>query len=156
MKLRKAQIAAVTILATLPLLGISCKFVPQKAQEAVKPITLKYWRVFDDADTLAPVIANYRVAHPNISIEYRKLRSEEYERELIQAFAEDRGPDILSIHASSIRRFQPLLAPLPPQLTVGRIEIRGTLKKEAVPVVETKPSLTLRQLQTNFVDVVHS
>jgi multiple sugar transport system substrate-binding protein len=150
------RLLATAALLALPLLGVQCRLFPQKAQEAVRPITLKYWRVFDDADTLAPTIANYRTAHPNITVEYRKLRSEEYERELIQAFAEDRGPDILSIHASSIRRFQPLLTPLPPQLTVGRIEIRGTLKKEAVPVVETKPSLTLRQLQTNFVDVVHS
>lgn len=146
---------ALTIVA-LPLLGISCKFVPKKTQEAVKPIALKYWRVFDDEDSMAPIVANYRTAHPNITIEYRKLRPEEYERELIQAFAEDRGPDIFSVHAGSIRRFQPLLVPLPPQLTVGHIEIRGTLKKEAVPVVETKPSLTLRQLQTNFVDVVRS
>lgn len=154
--LKKSKIAVIGLLIFLVFNGSACRLLSKDVQQAVKPITLKYWRVFDDSDTFDEVIAAYRVLHPNIQIDYRKLRPEEYERELLNAFAEDRGPDIFSVHNSWTRGYQSKLLPLPTQITVATREIAGTIKKEVVTNLRTKQSLTLRQLRNDFVDVVYS
>lgn len=123
--------------------------------EQYKPITLDYWRVWDDKNTFNDLIAAYKVTHPNVNIQYRRLRYEEFEQELIEAFAEDRGPDIFSIHNTWIRKYDTLTTPLPSSLTLTFPHIEGSIKKELVVDLKTIPSITLRQLRNNFVDIVY-
>ncbi|MBI2099547.1 extracellular solute-binding protein [Candidatus Uhrbacteria bacterium] len=153
---KKPRVALTGLLAFLIFFGGACRIAPQEAQRASKPLTLKYWRVFDDSDSFDDVIAAYRALHPHVQVEYRKLRPEEYERELLNALAEDRGPDIFSVHNTWMRGYQSKLLPLPPQTTVATREIQGAIKKEEVTVLRTKPSLTLRQLRNDFVDTVYA
>ncbi len=153
--LKRSKIALLGLLVFLVSSGAACRITSPAAQQASKPVTLKYWRVFDDSDNFDEIISAYRALHPNIQIDYRKLRIEEYEKELINAFAEDRGPDIFSIHNTWVRGYQPKLLPLPPQTVIATKTIQGTIKKEEVTVLKTNPSLTLRELRNNFVDVVY-
>lgn len=144
-----------SLLLILPLAGISCvRGVSKEVREASKPFTLTYWRVIDDQDAFDEIIRSYQAIHPNITIDYRKLRLEEYEDELLNALAEDKGPDIFSIHNTWVRGYETKLLPLPPTLTLPFREIRGTIKKEAVTVLKQVPSITIRKLQTDFVDQV--
>jgi ABC-type glycerol-3-phosphate transport system substrate-binding protein len=122
----------------------------------INPITLTYWRVYDDEDAFAEIIAAYKKIHPYINIEYKKFRYEEYEKELLNALAEDRGPDIFSIPSSWLREYQPKIAPLPSELTLIYPVTRGTIKKETVAEVRTSKSLSLLELKKNFVDIVYS
>jgi len=134
--------------------GAGCS--PTVAPKSIKPITITYWRVFDDADAFADIIANYKKIHPYITVEYKKFRYEEYEKELLNALAEDRGPDIFSIPSAWLGEYQAKLAPLPPELTLTYPVTRGTIKKETIAEVRTTKSLTLKDLKTNFVDIVSS
>jgi len=99
--------------------GFGCKLVDQKTQEAMKPVTLNYWRVYDSQDAFDEIIANYKKLHPFITINYRKLRYSEYESELLNALAEDRGPDIFSLHNTWIKKYQNKIAPLPAAITMA-------------------------------------
>ncbi len=127
----------------------------REAQEAaLTKITLDYWRVFDDDDVLNDVIKAYREIHPNINVNVRKMRFEEYEDELVQAFAEDRGPDLFSIHNTWLAKYQPLITPLPKTISMVYQETRGTIKKETVAVIREEATMTVRELQNDFVDVV--
>lgn len=134
--------------------AFGCKLTDKKTEEAMKPITLTYWRVFDDRDAFEEIITKYKALHPFVNIEYRKLRYEEYETELLNALAEDRGPDIFSIHNTWIRKYQTKLAPMPESTTMAYPVIRGSVKKEVIPELRTTPSLSLKALKDNFVDVV--
>lgn len=150
----KNKILAVFILLIFVLsAGFGCKTVDPKTQAASEPITLTYWRVFDDSDAFAPIIEKYKLIHPNINIEYKKLRYEEYENELLNAWAEDRGPDIFSIQNTWLRKYQNKLTPLPDAITMSYLVETGTIKKEVVPQLKTIPSLTVRELKNNFADV---
>lgn len=120
----------------------------------LEDIDLVIWRVFDDDDTFETIVDNYRTLHPNVSIEYRKLRYDEYENELIRAFAEGRGPDILSLHNTWLPAYQPLLEPMPNSITTTSQEVQGTLRKEAVVVSKTTNTMSMRQLESDFVDQV--
>jgi ABC-type glycerol-3-phosphate transport system substrate-binding protein len=92
--------------------------------------------------------------HPNVTIEYRKLRLDEYEPAIINALAEDRGPDIFSLHNTWISKYQSKLAPEPDSTTVPFTTIQGTIKKEAVTTLKTPPSLTVKDLKTQYIDAV--
>lgn len=135
--------------------GFGCKGTNQATQEAMKPVVLNYWRVWDGPDAFDSIIANYRAIHPYITINYRKLRYSEYEQALLEAMAEDKGPDILSLHNTWIPKYQSKLAPLPAQITMVYPVETGTIKKEIVQELRTAKSLNLKDLKNNFVDTVY-
>ncbi len=136
------------------LVGFGCAGASKEEQASIKPITLEYWRVFDDVDDFQESIASYRAQHPHIRINYKKLRAEEYERALLEAFAEDRGPDIFSIHNTWIGGYANKITPMPKQTTVAKITVEGSLKKERKIVLEKKKTLSASKLQKSLVPVV--
>jgi len=134
--------------------GFGCKLTDSATKAAMQPITLTYWRVFDDSDAFQDIIAKYKTLHPYITIEYKKLRYEEYEKELLNALAEDRGPDIFSIHNTWIEAYKPKIVPMPATVTMAYPVVTGTLKKEVTTELRTADSLTLKEIKDNFVDAV--
>lgn len=134
--------------------GFGCKLTGSGTAEAMKPITLTYWRVFDGSDAFQDIIAKYKALHPYITIDYRKLRYEEYEKELLNALAEDRGPDIFSIHNTWIKKYQSKLAPMPDTITMVYPTTTGTIKKQVINQLKTTNSPSLKDLKDSFVDAV--
>ena len=134
--------------------GFGCQIADQKTQEATKPITLVYWRVFDDADAFQSIIDQYKAIHPNINIEYHKFRYDEYESQLLNALAEDRGPDILSLQNTWVKKYQTKLAPLPPTTSLAYPVVTNGLQKTVTYQLRTNNSLSIKDLKDNFVDVV--
>lgn len=144
-----------TLLLLLPLLAAGCTRGPSAADLAVaKPKNLIVWRVVDDQDSFDAVMSAYHKLHPTVSITYRKIRLEEYEHELLNAFAEDRGPDIFSIHNTWIPAYRSKLLPAPASLTVPVQEIRSGVQKEIVTVAKKVSGPTIRKIQNDFVDPV--
>ncbi len=155
LKKYRHEIAIFIIILILSSSGFGCKFTSSDVQEAMKPIELNYWRVFDDSDSMEGIINAYKAIHPNITINYRKLRYEEYEDEILNALAEDRGPDIFSLHNTWMRKYKPKLMPMPAQTTLAQQVEKGSIKKELVTELITKRSMTLKELKNDFVDVVY-
>ena len=58
--------------------GVIKNAVDDEVKNKMAPITLSYWRVFDEEDDFRELIQAYNLQHPNIKIEYRKLRYSEY------------------------------------------------------------------------------
>lgn len=125
--------------------------------DATKPKKLVYWRVFDDNGDFAKIISAYRATHPNVSIEYRKLRPEEYEQALLEAWARDEGPDIFSIHNTWLGKYQDFITPLPASTKMAFYNTTKTLgiKEETKIEYKETPSLTTGAIRENFVDVVY-
>lgn len=153
----RRKILALSLLLTLVLTsGFGCKTVSKDVQVKMRPITINYWRVWDGPDNFAQIIGEYNKIHPNITINYRKLRYDEYEQELLNALAEDRGPDIFSINSTWVKRYENKMSPMPAQITMAYPVVRGTLKKETFPELRTKTSLTLASLKSNFLDTIYN
>lgn len=148
----KLKLAVLSLIgAALITSGFSCK----KAQPPLEPITINYWRVWDNASDIGPIIAAYNQLHPNITINYRKLRYEEYEAEMLNAFADNRGPDILSIHNTWVAKYQPRLAPMPSRISMPYQYVQGTLKKELVTEYRDTPIPSAADVKRKFLDVVY-
>lgn len=153
MKTRFKPFAFLALASLLVLTGQGC--IGGGGQAATLPtVELDYWRVFDGKDTFDPVIDAYRLQHPNVRINYRKLRFDEYETELVRAFAEGRGPDIFSVHNTWMREYQDLMMPMPPSVTIVQQEQRGTVRKELVTVAVEKPTVSQKTLNANYVEAV--
>ncbi|MCX6795515.1 MAG: extracellular solute-binding protein [Candidatus Falkowbacteria bacterium] len=136
--------------------GFGCKTVSTQTKKAMEPITLEYWRVFDDSDSFQEIIDSYKVLHPNITINYHKYRIEEYETELINALAEDRGPDMFTIHNTWTKKYENKIIPLPAQISMAYQVEKTGIQKEVVPEMRTTNSLTPSDVRSLFVDVVAS
>ena len=140
-------------LATSVLLttGAGC-FGGGAAAPTNKPVTLDYWRVIDGEDAFDEIINAYKAQHPSVTINYKKLRLEDYETELVRALAAGKGPDIFTIHNTKVGEYLDLLAPMPATVTVPTATLKGTLKKEVVIEAQQKNLPTPRRLRETFVD----
>lgn len=87
----------------------------QQKQEAA-PINLTYWRLWDERDTFSPLIEAYQKENPNVTITYRKLTLNEYEKAIIDALASGKGPDIWTIHNTWLPKHLDKLEPAPESL----------------------------------------
>lgn len=120
------------------------------------PVSLTYWGVWDEPANFAEVINLYRSQHPYISITYRKFRFEEYEQALINGWARDEGPDIFSLPAEILRKYEDFITPLPPETSVYNIQTvkRLGIFKEQKVVTEKTASLTPADLLNQYIDIV--
>ncbi|NUM25902.1 MAG: extracellular solute-binding protein [Candidatus Buchananbacteria bacterium] len=138
--------------------GFSCKFITPSQKELLEPIELTWWGVTDEPENFYEVIGDYQAAHPNIKITYRKLRLEEFENELLEALAEDRGPDIFSIHNTWVNKYLSKIEPLPAKTTLAYQVTKTSLgiKQETLIEVRDVPAITAPQLKETFLDVVYN
>jgi len=137
--------------------GFGCSNTPAADAKYMREVTLNYWRVWDGPDTFQAIIDAYKQLHPFVNINYKKLRYEEYEKELIEAFATDRGPDIFSVPNTWLRKYQAqgLIEPLPKSYKISFPVQEGKLKKQILPNVKTVTPISLKRLKDDFVEVVY-
>jgi ABC-type glycerol-3-phosphate transport system substrate-binding protein len=153
MKFKLKTYSILLILIAITTTGFGCKFnifSPNNAQ----PVTLNWWGVWETSADVADLINGFQTLHPTVTIKYKKFRYEEYENELLEAFAEDRGPDLYSIPATWIRKYQTKITPQPPSVTLLYQEMKGTLKKEPKNTTKKINTITTNQLRNQFVEVV--
>ncbi len=143
------------VAALLSLAGQGCTTaLSPETQSASKPVTLRVWAVVDDANVYDEAMKAFRASHPNVSFDFRRLRLEEYETQLLNALAEDRGPDVFMIHNDWTGKYNPKISPMPVQTkTAYRVTTQG-LKKEQTWELRTEPTISLREFKDQYADVV--
>ncbi len=98
--------------------------------------TLQFWGVFDNGNDFRSSITTFEQRNPQVRVNYRQFSFEDYEKELIEAFASGRGPDIFMIHNTWLPKHRERIAPLP-QFSANQEE----------------PLFTIRNFREQFVDV---
>ena len=151
---KKIIFAFLAIGAFLLTAGLSCSFTGGGGEILASKISLELWTVFESPADFDPIIKLWNGQFPNIEVKVRKFRVEDYEQELINALAEDRGPDIFMLHNTMLKKHLSKLEPLPPEVTLPKVVTKGSFKKDVVVTRETIPSLTALDVKQRFVDVV--
>lgn len=123
---------------------------------ATAKTTLEVWGVFDEDDAWEEVMKGYQALHPNVTVNYTKLRFEEYQDELVRAIAEGKGPDVMAVHNTWMGEFVDLLEPMPEAVTIAHIETQGTLRKENVLVTTSESTMSMKTLKQDFIPAVVS
>ncbi len=135
--------------------GFGCKGLTSEQQAATKSVTLEYWTVFDDVDALQALLDQYRAERPFITVNLRQLRESELYPRLVEALAEDKGPDIISVHSRYLRAWQSKLAPMPAAVrdTTMRV-VKGQLSSQTIVSSQGKTLLTPERLDREYVQTV--
>ena len=144
------------ILIFLITAGLGCKGGQQKLAQKISPVNLVYWRVEDESDDFGEIINRFRNLYRHVAVTVKIIREEEYKQQLLEAWAEDRGPDIFSIPVSWLSEYKTKILPMPPQLNMVKTVTVGTIKKEEKLIEEKLPTLTLRNLKETYVETVPS
>ncbi len=152
---RRRIFRVLTGIFAISILGAGCTKGPSAATVAAsKPVTLTIWGVIDDAGVYSDIFADYHRLHPNISIQFRRLNLDEYENQLVNAMAEDRGPDIFLIHNTWVTKYMPKILPMPLSTKNTIQVVQGTLKKTMVYKLITTPTVTITRFKDDYPDVV--
>ncbi len=132
-------------------LGFGCKAPSAEEQAVIRPVTLNYWTVFGDAPQLRKFAEQYQKLYPQVTINIRQVRYEEYDKLFTNALADDVGPDIISVHSRSLKKYQTRLSSMPAQVKVGHAEERGQYVKETIIVTDERAMPTASSIRQNYV-----
>ncbi|MEK7680738.1 MAG: extracellular solute-binding protein, partial [Patescibacteria group bacterium] len=151
----KKLLPVFSIAVLLATAGFGCKGLSKDQQQAMRPVTVEYWTVFDDVDALQSLLAKYRADRPYVSVNLRQISSEEFNSRLLEALAEDKGPDIISIRNRWVKNYQSKLATMPASVkdTVVRVE-KTTLGTNTVVKSSDVILPTALQIDREYVSAV--
>lgn len=78
-----------------------------------QPITLTYWGLWEQSETLQSVFDEFEEQNPGIKVQYVPQTHVDYRERLQTAIASGSGPDIYRFHASWVSMLAQELAPMP-------------------------------------------
>ncbi len=154
-RFKKASYFFIAFSCLLSVVGFGCQGLSQSQKQATKPVNLEYWTVYDDVDALQKLINEYQVARPYLKVKLRQLRADEIYPRLLEALAEDRGPDIISVSTRSLGTYLSKLGPMPASVpdTIVRVE-SGTLGQTTTVVPQTQALPNLTSLDNEYVQTI--
>lgn len=115
------------ILGIIAFLGVAIFFF--RRPTGTGTATLEFWGFYDGASTWQTFFNEFNKEHRSITLKYVQINPATYEKELIDALASGRGPDIVMFHNLWLAKHGNKISPLPAEL------------------------MTLRQFQETFPDV---
>ncbi|HLC49038.1 MAG TPA: extracellular solute-binding protein [Candidatus Andersenbacteria bacterium] len=125
----KLPLILLIIVSAGALFGFGCR-KPQPVQETTTT-SLVVWGLWQDSSILSPVLRAFK-DQTGIDVQYKKIASVgSYEKELIAALAEGRGPDIFVINNTWVEGKRGLMSPASPELLSPR-----DVQNEFVEVVD--------------------
>ena len=138
--------------------GFGCRGASE-IEKKLKPVSLEFWGVWDDSTVFSGFINEYVRSHPNVTINYKKLRYDEYERMLLDAWAGGRGPDIFSLHNTWIPGYREKISVMPRSTTVPYVTYQAPLpgckrKTEEVLGSKTTVAPSLTSIRDDYVSTV--
>ena len=102
-------VAAVAVFFILVFTGV-IPGLQEDPRKKYPPVELAFWGVFDDPSVYNDVFNLYRKRFPNVTINYYLKNAETYEKDLVNALAAGKGPDVFMIHGSWLPKHYEKLA----------------------------------------------
>ncbi|MBI4066751.1 extracellular solute-binding protein [Candidatus Gottesmanbacteria bacterium] len=112
---RKGKIILIIgiILVVLVVIFLIIKFLGGRGASQSSGGELTYWGLWEDANTIKPLIDDYQKSHPNVKITYTKQNPKQYRERLQAALTRGEGPDIFRFHNTWTSMFASDLSPMP-------------------------------------------
>lgn len=92
--------------------GLAAVLIPRLMNTSAT-VTLTWWGLWEDQTIVAPLIAEYQKAHPNVTVNYVPQAKEDYRERLTSSLARGQGPDIFRIHNTWVPMFRNELDAMP-------------------------------------------
>ena len=146
-------IVGIVLIPAIPI-ALLLTGVIKKAPTQVSAVSLTMWVTSDTERTaFTPIILAYRANHPYVTVKVTTVRPETYATQLIQAWAQGKGPDIFFVPSTQIGAMQPYASAMPTNLSIPVVTTKkalfGTQTVISTPVAK---GLTIAQLHEGYVD----
>jgi multiple sugar transport system substrate-binding protein len=105
-----APVMALSLLGSLSAALPGCGGKPDPTKGKAE---LVFWGVFDDSDVFGPLIKSFNETYKGVKITYRKETYTDYEKDLVDAMAAGRGPDIFMIENDWLPKHIDKISPIP-------------------------------------------
>lgn len=140
--MRTRYIGIFLLLVSVPLIGFGCKGLSDAQQQAARPVSLEYWTVSEDVSMLRTFANEYRQFRPYVQIQIRPVREDQFADLFVNALADDRAPDIISIPVRELPAYQSRISTMPRSVEVANVYTTGGLSQQTVvePVVNQMPT----------------
>ena len=93
-----------------------------------KEISLTYWGLWEDKETVQPLIEQYQQKNPNVKINYQKMSPQSYREKLVVRSKNNQGPDLFRFHNTWVPEIKEVLAPMPSSI-MNNAEFEKTFYK---------------------------
>ncbi len=131
--------------------GFGCK----PPAQPVPATTLEYWTVSEDLPALQTLVAGYKADRPYLTVNIQQFRANEIYDRLLEALAEDRGPDIISVDVKALGQYQSKLQPMPEGVKDTLVRVTKGQLSDSVEIINNNHALlTLDQLGKQYVQTV--
>lgn len=107
---------------------VACKSLPTLGGN--KPVTLRYWGLWESANVMNQVINDYKKDHPNVSVVYEKKSEQQYRETLQSQIQSGKGPDLLMFHNTWVPMLTSQLSEIP-----ADVISQADIKKQYYPVI---------------------
>ncbi len=108
--IKKISVLFFLAMAAVSLSGCGCK----QTNPNPYAINLEIWGLFENDDPYGAMFEAYKKKNPNVrNITYKKMTTDSYQKELIDALASGQGPDIFLVHNNWIPSFKDKIYPAP-------------------------------------------
>lgn len=102
-----------------------------KPKTCPRPVYLEIWGAYDEVEVFSEIIKAYEKENKCAKIKYVKKNFDDYEEQLLNAFASDKNPDIFMIHNTWLPKYKDKITPLP-EISLPFVSFRSSF----VDVVE--------------------
>jgi len=137
-------------------LGFGCKGLSTQEQQAIRPVTLNYWTVYDDYPTLKKFATDYNALRSYVTVNVRQIRYDELHERLLNALADDVAPDIVSIPVNLLPQYQKWLSAMPSSVQVANVYVKGQYSPETVVEQLTQSMPTIQEIKNSYVGTVYN
>ncbi len=126
----KASLLVLVGLSVLSLTALSCRPQSDATPGLGGSADLVVWGLWTESEYLNPLIQSFQES-TGVNVSYKKIASvADYEKKLLSALAERRGPDVFVIHHTWVQGKRALMSPAPADVIDER-----ALREEFVDVV---------------------
>lgn len=106
--------------------------MPMFMMQSKEKVTLAYWGLWEDSQTMQAVINDFQKEQPTIEVIYTKHDiKQQYRERLLARTQTELGPDIFQFHNTWVSQLSSLLLPLP-----TNVMSKETLQTDYFPVVQ--------------------
>lgn len=129
--------------------------VVKKKPMTVAPVTLTVWSAEYPDKGFDTIIAKYQTTHPYVSITFKKVASEDYFQQLLQAWAQGTGPDVFFVPNAWIGQMSAYGVAMPSDLSVPIVRTtKGLFGPSRQVLNQLTAAPTLDAFRNTFVDAV--
>jgi len=142
-------IVVIVLLLGLVFLGfIGRPAAPQRA-------TLEFWGLYDDSAVWQPIFDQYRKQNPQFFFNYVEMNPDTYEKDLIEALASGKRPDIIMFHSSWLPKHGNKISPMPLEMMSLR-QFQETFPDVAVTDFVTKNQVYALPVWTDALAMIYN